>query len=533
MGYLTMKNKIWVAPLALSMALAGCDNPLVEQPESFLTVETFYRTPADLESGVHAIYSSLRRAYLGISLPPGENTPLTHSFNWNTLELASDQARVNPGETSPNNVGMDRLNFDPRSAMTFQTNSFWSPFYAAIFRANLVIERAPGVAMDEARKAEWVAEARFLRAYAYLQLSKMYSAGSSPQDLDVPLVLNEADHLRAGVTRATTAEVHAQILQDLTAAEAALPVARTGAAVGRATRAAAQMALADFHAWRSSFLTQNEWQQASDWAKRVIDSNRFALNPSFFGTFLPSNKAGNPEMIFRIVAAADGRTNSTFTNIYFPRELGFSPQGGGHGIPLPTQWHLNTFADGDIRGRVGPQSDSVAYRTTGCSLTASIGCRTFVPHVWKYRPTSVDNSFGDVDVPLYRFAETLLLYAEAQNELGNSAEAIRNVNLVRERARRGMGNENRAQPANYAGAMDRLAVREAVYLERNRELAHEAKRWFDLVRRDSLEPGYWRNSLLANSPNVTAEAAQGHKKRWPIPGPEIDVMPTLAQNPGY
>src|SRR5207237_4840364 len=105
---------------------------------------------------------------------------------------------------------------------------------------------------------------------------------------------------------------------------------------------------------------------------------------------------------------------------------------------------------------------------------------------YKYRKS--DNGatwwLGDVDVPLYRYAETLLIYAEAQNELGNSGVAVQYVNMIRARARNGTGAENRASPADYAGPLDQASVRDAIFGERDLELAHEAKRWLDLVRRD-------------------------------------------------
>jgi hypothetical protein len=139
-----------------------------------------------------------------------------------------------------------------------------------------------------------------------------------------------------------------------------------------------------------------------------------------------------------------------------------------------------------------------------------------------------------VDAPLYRYAEAILYYAEAQNELGNTAAAISNLNLIRARARRGTGSESRANPADYTGPASRLAVREAIYMERAWELAFEAKRWFDLVRRDSMEPGYWINSLRQHDPNAERlRPLSAHKKRFPIPTAQIVANPSLTQNPGY
>ena len=84
--------------------------------------------------------------------------------------------------------------------------------------------------------------------------------------------------------------------------------------------------------------------------------------------------------------------------------------------------------------------------------------------------------------------------------------------------------------------MDQVSVREAIYMERAWEFAFEAKRWFDLVRRDSEEPNYWATQLHLHDPNsekLGATSGQTYKKRWPIPQTQITANPALCQNPGY
>ncbi|HXL11194.1 MAG TPA: RagB/SusD family nutrient uptake outer membrane protein, partial [Gemmatimonadales bacterium] len=138
-------------------------------------------------------------------------------------------------------------------------------------------------------------------------------------------------------------------------------------------------------------------------------------------------------------------------------------------------------------------------------------------------------------IPLYRFAEAILIYAEAQNELGNSGVAVQYVNMIRARARNGTGAENRPGPVDYAGPLDQVSVRDAIFAERDLELAHEAKRWFDQVRRDSEDQGYWGNSLHDHDPNSwRMQVIQDYKKRWPVPQGEIDIDPNLLpNNAGY
>ena len=148
--------------------------------------------------------------------------------------------------------------------------------------------------------------------------------------------------------------------------------------------------------------------------------------------------------------AVSSRSSSGWlVNFYFPRDFGLST-GGGWGAGHPTTWHYNQYQPGDYRRQAG-------YRTGGCRWDGY--CVTALkdgPLPWKYRPTNngSDGGSGDVDIPLYRYAETLLIYAEAQNELGNSGVAVQYLNMIRARARNGTGAEKRPDPADYVGPMD-------------------------------------------------------------------------------
>jgi hypothetical protein len=237
-------------------------------------------------------------------------------------------------------------------------------------------------------------------------------------------------------------------------------------------------------------------------------------------------------MVFVIPSSGvNGRTSMNLGCLILPRVLGFGTGGGCEVIGQPTDWQYRSYIAGDYRREV-------TYRTSGCSTDARVGCVTFAwPNVYKYRPTNGGvGGPSDTDFPLYRYAEALLMYAEAQNELGNGGEAVTYLNMLRARARKGTGTENRAAPADYAGLTDQLSLRDAIYQERDWELAHEAKRWFDLVRRDALEPGYWATTLQQHDPKPApwpSPAGLEYKRRWPLPLNELSVNPALTQNPGY
>ncbi|TMG46869.1 MAG: hypothetical protein E6H90_09390, partial [Chloroflexi bacterium] len=297
-------------PLALSLALsvvAACS--LTEEPTSFLTTDTFFQTEADLKSAVMAAYSPMR------------SNNLFNGWAWLSLELASDQVRIDHDEPNLETSGPDFLFYSTGSR---GVTVAWRELYNIVYRSNLVLANADRVQQwnNPALKGTYTAEAKFLRAYAYLWLTKLYD--------DVPLLLTLEDHANLHVARTPVEQVHQQVIKDLTEAEAVLPAKWGASDRGRATQAAADMALADLYLWRASYLKKTaEWQNASDWAKKVIDSGVWGLNADYISTFLPSNK-GNPEMIFYVAASGlDSRSsNGWLVNFYFPRDFGLSTGGG-------------------------------------------------------------------------------------------------------------------------------------------------------------------------------------------------------------
>src|SRR5437764_587114 len=323
---------------------------------------------------------------------------LFNGWPWLSLELASDQVRIDRDEPNLETSGADFLFYSTGSRGVAVA---WRELYNIVYRSNLVLANADRVQQwnNPALKGTYTAEAKFLRAYAYLWLTKLYD--------DVPLLLTLEDHANLHVARTPVEQVHQQVIKDLTEAEAVLSAKWGASDRGRATQAAADMALADLYLWRASYLKKTaEWQNASDWAKKVIDSGVWGLNADYISTFLPSNK-GNPEMIFYVAASGlDSRSSN--------------------------------------------------------------------------------------------------------------------------------GAENRPSPADYAGPLDKLVLRDTIFIERDLEFAHEAKRWFDLVRRDSEDQSYWANSLHDHDPNSwVMQPIQTYKMRWPIPQSEVDLDPALTQNAGY
>lgn len=477
-----MKTKLWAIPFAL--LLGGCDDMLTETPDDFLSPENFYQTASDAEAAIVSAYAPL------------VSTDLFKASLWRPLIISHDLGIVGPFEE---NASIRQLSTLAITSDNRYIDDIWGGFYDVISRANTVIDRVPDIEMDETRRAGIVGEAKFLRALAYFYMVRLWG--------DVPLITSE-EEASPDIARTPAEQVYQQIIQDAQDAVQVLPLE---AEAGRASQGAALTLLADV------YLALGEWQSAVDAAQQVIDSGAYALVDDYLKPFLPAYENG-PEHIFFLPANGVAPLNNVFVRFMYPRELGTN-QGGGFASLRPTDLHYESYLPGDYR-------HDVTFFTEGCNIRRE--CVTFPPHIYKYRPTSpVPMNNGDEDWQIYRYAEVLLIYAEALNELGRSGEAVQYLNMIRARARNGTGDENLAEPADYTGPMDQATVREVIFQERTWELAYEGKRWFDLIRRGE---AYFMEKM---SRDPSATDLEPTDMLWPVPQAEIDLNPELEQNPGY
>jgi starch-binding outer membrane protein, SusD/RagB family len=498
---MAMKHQTKLALAALTLVLTACGDLLTETPRSIITTENFYASEADALAALAAIYTSMN----------GQTVTGIYFLSNN----AGDDNYNTPLEENPNHIATGTGHWDSRNP---HFNSHWNAAYLMITRANLLLEKLDGLSMDQGRKAAIAAETRFLRAYAYFTLVRSFG--------DVPLVVTTEDQ-RGDGARTPKAEVFAQIIKDATEAEADLLLTHPAATRGRATKNSARALLANVYIWRSSAENSNEWEQAAAAAKRVIDSGVNSLEPNWINAFLPGSQNSAESVYLHLACAATGCPAINIAGWIWPRELEASGT-GGWAESIPTPHLLASFPEGDYRAVTGSAvnlagPNGVGYFTSGRHLNGSI--RTFVPHVYKFRPSTRPGP-QDANWPVYRYAEVLLFYAEAVNELNRPGEAIEYVNLIRARARNGTGNENRPQPANLP-VMSQSATREAIFNERRLELAHESKRYFDMVRRGE----EYFLAALDNDPTILFRSTRN--MIWPIPQAQIDVNPNLVQNPGF
>jgi hypothetical protein len=506
-------KKIIIFSIA-TILFASCAN-LEEIPESQLSTSQFYKTQSDAISAVTAVYSALNHT--------DSNLPYYNALFNVTSGFSADDNQPGPKAGST----------DARSLAAFtatSTNSNylapWVQSYRLINRANTAIDLIPSISGDTTVLNRLVREAKFLRGLAYYNLVRWYGG--------VPLVLHETTSLaNLQIARSTVDEVYAQIIKDFTDATY-LPATYTSSDVFRATSGAAYSLL------MSVAITHQQWQEASNYYS-FISKLGYQLYSNFGDNFSSSVKytggSNLGEHIFDAWQISDGNTASPTgdTNIMGQREAPANGMfvGGGTGgdTDNPNVTLRQYFKSYDKRTAV-TFIDSVLVSSTSSK-------KTYNPHFYKwYDPNYPKNLLNDgVNVPIIRYAEVVLYYAEAQNELnGPNSAAYTAINKIR----------NRAGLPNLTTGLTQDQFRDSVFLERRKEFAHEAVvRWFDLVRTNGsgtqllftaianlIDPSKGGNPTDSWCVSKATNIRPKHLL-FPIPYTEIQVNPLLTQNPGW
>lgn len=487
-------KKILVLAVALSTLGASCKKFLTEDPKNVVAVTNFYKTEQDAIFAVNAIYAWLNSissgTYAGVYL---------NSF-WVTAGLASDEL---------NNQEIFSPYYDQTATFTYNSQNnalqdIWYTHYKTITLANIAIERIPSIQMDETLRARLVNEAKFLRGLLYFDMVRMFG--------EIPLVLKETEPLVPGI--ASVDDIYAQIITDLTDAEALPASYPPGAGRGRATSGAAKSVLAKV------YLTRGNYQGCVDKCKEVINSGEYALWDDFADVFKLSSRGGK-EAIFSVGFGDAGGAIIFWEVGQFNVRLlapALSAEGveNAQGWQVPTPNLYNSYESNDRRR-------SVTFVTEVHNPDGTV--TSINPYIQKYWDREAEPKANGTanDYPVIRYADVLLMMAEASNELGNMTDAYNYINMVRKRARFD-GTVYRDALPDYTN-LSKDAFKAAVLQERRWEFVAEGQRWFDLVRTGTLE-----TLVPIAKPGVTPQ--QKHYL-FPIPQREIDLNPNLIQNNGY
>jgi hypothetical protein len=486
-----MKKLIFtLATIATLAVLPSCEKFLSVDPPYAQDAENFFQTPEDYERALVGAYDLLQSSFLTLWIG----------------EIASDNA-IAGGESVNDSKGLHDIDNMTHGGVNVELRNVLRWNYTGITRANYILEHKDNI--DFPRKAHILAEAKFLRAYYYFELVKYFG--------DVPLIIDK----RIGIEEARTiprspkAEVYAQIEADLVAAAAVLtPVA---AQKGRATRGAAKALLGKV------YLYQNKFTEAAAIFDEIIDSGQYSLYPDYSQLFSVAAE-NNSETIFDVeYTGLEGGSYGCLICLEGNAAVGFQGirqytgpvYGDGNSYNLPTPELYAAFSPIDPR-RAATVLDIEAFiaaHTNPASITYAIGAGG---HTGYYNNKYIKKQ-GEIGLPdndltspvnyrVLRYADVLLMAAEAHYQLGNPSRATALVNQIRQRA---------GIPGASVNSIEK------VYNERRLELSGEGLRFFDLVR--------------------TGQAAQyipgfvvGKHEVFPIPQVEIDLAGgTWSQNPGY
>lgn len=461
----------------------SCEDVLMEEPKT-VAAELFYNTAEEVEVAVNAIYSPWRTN--------------THAVYSGVLDIHTDYGYGRGSYAQYNDFqGMNANNIN-------RTAGFWNFMYLSIRNANLVIANAPGGTDISQEDIDMnVAEAKFMRAFSYFHLVRNWGG--------VPLRTEET-MIDKDLARSSEAEVYDLILADLAEAELNLPDEPKH--IGRPNKLAAKTLLADV------YLTLGRFAEARDKANEVIQSNEYSLVPvatsaDFQKIFGPTVTTTPEEIFYFKHIRLDGYGNYLPWILNHPSTGKFAFGGAYAHYGESTDPFYTTWDDADLRKEMW---DIVNF---GLGATTMVSSKFIDPEA----PTSSD---AGNDSPQYRYAEVLLIYAEAATRAAGAPtpEAVEALNKVHRRAYGYPANTPSAVDFNI-GDYDEQSFVDLVIKERGYEFIFEGKRWFDLKRTGTAD-----EILLANRGITIADSHY----LWPIPVGEIsfnDAINPEHQNPGY
>ena len=479
-----------MAICTLSITMMGCRKDFLNETPRVQTPDDYFNSNTNAaQELVTAIYSKLYDWQ-------------QHGFSWiGVTSIASDEGEKgsDPGDTGSDKDQMDKLSWSPTS---ISFGELWESNFEGIARANKAIDLLPTIDISTAQRDQLMGESRFLRAYFYWNLVRCF--GGVPL---IPKVPKSAEEIEALNYRATADQVYDFIDADLEFAAATLPASQLSTQTGRVTSGAAKALLA------KSSLYRKRYGKAESLCAEIMSSNTYSLFSDYSKLFREVGEFCS-ESIWEIncKGTAPAKAIEGYFVVQAPRGTG----GLGWGFNTPTSALINAFEPGDVR-------KTSTYFSRGDVLWDGYVCNNTAPNAYYNYKSYVsqtmeswgkDDWFANKNLRVLRYADVLLIHAEAANENGKTADAIKSLNLIRSRA--GLPNTNAATQAE---------VRDAIYKERFVEFAMEHDRVFDLRRQ-----GRAGEVMRAHGKSYI----DGVHDLYPIPQRQIDLSGgKMTQNPGY
>ena len=479
-----------IAIACLGFSFSSCSDFLEQNPQTDLSENEFYKTADDIASAVNGAYSSLQESDI--------------YGNWYVFgEIPSDNTRNQLSGSVTTQNEFDQFYIDTQNSMIA---NFWKAAYKVINRTNTVLGRIDGIEINAELANRYKLECKFIRALMYFNLVRVYG--------DVPLVLKEISISESyEILREPKENVYNQIIADLKEAQG-LPVSYSTAEDGRATQGAAKALLADV------YMTLHKYTEAETILAEIINSGRYSLLENTPGSlnidgyknvFSPVNH-NSKEGIFEIQFLKGGYgEGSNYANNFAPENSGTNvvAVGGTGGNNIPEMDIYNAYEEGDLRRDFSMSLGYYDNRKNNEWVESRYVC--------KFMDVPYQNNDASNNYPVIRYADVILMYAEALNQNGKTAEACKYLNMTR---RRGFGYQTTETSPVDLQTTDKAQFALMVEQERRVELAFENHRWFDLIRTGRAVEVMKSKGFSLNETNLIC----------PIPQKQIDVNPKLTQN---
>jgi len=460
-----MKTK-YIIFIFLVLSISSCKKFLNDEQQGVYSSATFYKNQGQAIMAINSAYNDLL---------------FNSSDNciWVFGDVASDDAVK--GSLSGDQLDIQYIDQFSVVSSNIMLLSIWMRDYDCITRANIVLNQVPNISMDANLKAQILGEAKYLRAHMYFYLVNIF--GSIPIKLNPPVT--QAD---VNVAKSPVADVYRQIELDLIAAAAVLPATYAVSDAGRATKGAALGLLAKAYMFEGKYpetlLTINS-----------IDSLQIYSLMSLYSANFHAATQSNQESLFEV---HHKRGQNPGLGNYLNQD--FSPRGdgiySGYAFDAPTQNFVSEF-EMTADSVVDPRLDYTVGRPgqkwiNGENFIQTWSVTTYVSkkHIQPFSEVPNATADGYLSYVYLRYADILLMKAEALNETGKTAEALIPLNLVRKRAR-----ESYLYDTNLVGfgsiplnllpdisSTLQSDVRTAIRHERRVELGMEFHRFFDLMR---------------------------------------------------
>ncbi|MFS0490930.1 RagB/SusD family nutrient uptake outer membrane protein [Leadbetterella byssophila] len=507
-------KKISLLFIAFLLVFSSCSDYLEVENPNAITSDKFFSSEIDVQKAVAGIYNAIR----------------SNNCLGETSDLFSEERSDNAGRTDNQSAAGTPFQFTNFSLVPTnpEMKNHWNALYTVVSRANYVLSNIDNPSIrftDENNRAIYKSEALFLRALAYFHLVRKWG--------DVPMVtefMTSYEDIEASTFRVEKALVYRQIAEDLTnALNSNLPNIQPAASKGRTCKAAINGLLGQVYLTMGSVLTENKQDNYTK-AKQYLEAS-YAMRSfgqlseiPYEDVFDVDKKNICPEIIFQIVYRQGDQnyySNVAFRNQSIGETINTRRPSTGRGFFVNPDL-VNEYETGDTR-----KDFSVKWADHPSAKAWFIT---------KYRDASDaagTNGWGGNDYILMRYADIILMLAEVNDRLGNTAEAISYLNQVRNRA--GLPDYQNSD-ASYHAKYPTLKM--AILHERRSELAFENHRLYDLLRAFGENPQEFVNHFKRKNPadfgisdlnNVSTKDIY-----FPIPFDEHKLDPVkMYQNPGY